>query len=218
MIGSGFHNADMELAIFAGDVPFSNSLTNSQMLLGIAFTVFLVVMTELVTRKRLRISSKPFLSRAMVGGPEIHQLKSRTREGAIRELVEVAARILRWPSEPAILKGVLRREGQMATGLVHGVAVPHARFPKLDRSLVLFARSSQGIEWECFDNQPATLIFLLLSPEEDDHAQLQMLAEVGRCADSLECLESLQKARDCRMVTRALEKAILNRPHLDEEP
>ncbi len=185
----------------------SGQLTAYQMGIGIVVALVAVLLVELLTRTLHRFSSRPVLTRAMVGVPEIHQLKARTREGAIRELVEVAARILRWPSEPVLLKGVLRREAQMATGLVHGISVPHARYPKLDRSLVLFARSQAGIEWECFDGTPAKMIFLILTPEEDEHVQLQMLAEIGHCADSPACLEILKNARDCRAVTRAIERA-----------
>ncbi|MFH0882254.1 MAG: PTS sugar transporter subunit IIA [bacterium] len=186
-------------------------LTLFQMVVGIAVAFVAVMVVELISRTLRRFSKRSILARAMVGVPEIHKLKSRTREGAIRELVEVAARMLRWPSEPVILKGVLRREGQMATGLVHGIAVPHARYPKLDRSLVLFARSPVGIEWDCFDGLPARMIFLILTPEEDERIQLQMLAEIGRCADTPACLEILRNARDCRAVTRAIERA--NRIH-----
>lgn len=189
----------------------SEQLTLRQMGLGIVLSLLAVIVVELISRILRRFSHRSTLAQAMVGVPEIHVLKARTREGAIRELVEVAARMVRWPSEPTLLKGVLRREGQMATGLVHGIAVPHSRYPKLDRSLVLFARSPGGIEWDCFDGLPARMIFLILTPEEDERIQLQMLAEIGRCADNPVCLEILNNARDCRAVTRAIERA--NRVH-----
>jgi mannitol/fructose-specific phosphotransferase system IIA component (Ntr-type) len=189
-------------------------LSVSQMLLAIALSLSLVMFIEILARTVRASSRKPQLSRAMVGVPEIHALTSDTREGAIRELIAVAARVLRSPPEHVLLKGVMRREGQMATGLVHGIAVPHARFARLDRSLVLFARSAKGIEWECFDGAPAKLIFLIISPEDDEHAQLKMLAEIGRCADSPDCLEILNAARDCRAVTRAIER--VNKPRSRE--
>lgn len=180
-------------------------LTATEMILAIVIALIAVVAVELTSRRLRSSPSKPYLTRAMVGVPEVHMLKAASREGAIREMVSVASRIIRAPSEEVMLKGVLRREGQMATGLVHGIAVPHSRFANLDRSLVLFGRSSIGIEWECFDGEPARYIFLILSPEDDEHAQLQMLAEIGRCADTPSCIEVLATASDCRAVTRAIE-------------
>lgn len=181
-------------------------LTATEMVAAIILSLTVVVLVEWTSRRMRSSTSKPYLTRAMVGVPEVHTLKAVRREGAIRELVAVASRIIRTPSEDVMLKGVLRREGQMATGLVHGIAVPHARFATLDRSVVLFARSKNGIEWECFDGEPARYIFLILSPEDDEHAQLQMLAEIGRCADTPSCIEVLASAKDCRAVTRAIER------------
>jgi mannitol/fructose-specific phosphotransferase system IIA component (Ntr-type) len=95
----------------------------------------------------------------------------------------------------------------MSTALVHGIAVPHARLTRLDRSYVLFGRAAHGIEWEAIDDQPVTSIFLILSPEEDQHEQLAMLADLGRCVSDADCRAVLTEARDCRAISRAINHA-----------
>ncbi len=185
----------------------AHSLTPVTMLVGIGVSILVVVFFRLSGRLRLRGRYESQVNRAMVGGPEITQLSATTREEAIAELAAHAARILRWPDEATIRRNVLRREAQMSTGLVHGIAIPHARFVGLGRSLVLFAKTSTPIEWETADGQPVRMVFFLLTPEEDEDAQLKMLAEIGRCADDPDCRGILQEASDCRDVSRAILRA-----------
>lgn len=175
------------------------------MAVGIVVSLLLVVVVDRLLRRRGRHTRHSYLAEAMVGVPEIMEITSPEREGAIRELVRFASRMIRTLDEATILKAVLKRESEMSTGLVHGIAAPHARFHELDRSFVLYGRSTRGIPWNCVDDKPAKLIFLLLSPEDDPQDQLHMLAEIGRCADDPECLDLLRTADDCRTITRAIE-------------
>ena len=175
------------------------------MLVGIGVALFLVVLTNLLLRQRGRHTRSSYLARAMVGVPEIMQIQSADSAGAIGEMVRFAARLIRTVDEETLLKAVLRREADMSTGLVHGIAAPHARLHQLNRSIVLFGRSARGIDWDCLDDQPAHLIFLILSPEDDAQEQLHMLAEIGHCADDDDCLELLRTAKDCRTITKAIE-------------
>ena len=175
------------------------------MLAGIVISLILVAATSLLLQKRARRSRSSYLARAMIGVPEIMQIHATEREGAIREMVRFAARMVRTIDEETLMHAVLLRESDMSTGLAHGIAVPHARLTKLNRSLALFGRSARGIPWECLDDKPAEMIFLILSPEDDAQEQLHMLAEIGHCADDVDCLELLRNATDCRTITRAIE-------------
>jgi nitrogen PTS system EIIA component len=51
---------------------------------------------------------------------------------------------------------------------------------KLDRLLVSFGRSPEGLSFDSIDDQPAYLFFLLVAPENSAGAHLQALAKISR--------------------------------------
>jgi hypothetical protein len=57
----------------------------------------------------------------------------------------------------------------MGTALEEGLAIPHARFERLDRPVVVFGRSEAGIEdWNSPDGKPTHFIFLALTARHSD--------------------------------------------------
>jgi mannitol/fructose-specific phosphotransferase system IIA component (Ntr-type) len=68
----------------------------------------------------------------------------------------------------------------MGTAVEEGIAFPHARLKGLASPLVVFARSVQGIDWDSPDGKATGLIFLILTPLEDDEAQVQILGNIAR--------------------------------------
>jgi mannitol/fructose-specific phosphotransferase system IIA component (Ntr-type) len=75
---------------------------------------------------------------------------------------------------------VLKRERLMATGIGNEVAVPHARLRDLEQPIVALGISPAGIDFDAPDGKPAHFIFLLLTPEDDNGAQLEILADISR--------------------------------------
>jgi len=72
------------------------------------------------------------------------------------------------------------RECMMPTGLGQGVALPHARVPGLKEAIVGTGISEAGIDFDAPDGRPSTVIFLVLTPEDDPSAQLEIGAEIAR--------------------------------------
>ncbi len=97
---------------------------------------------------------------------------------SIAELSEVAAVVAKLPASE-IYEATWRRERLMSTGIGNMIAVPHARLEKLTRPVVVVGRSQQGIDFNAPDGQPARIICLLLAPESDDGAQIELLATVA---------------------------------------
>ena len=72
------------------------------------------------------------------------------------------------------------RERIMPTSLGNGVAIPHARLDGLKAPIVAVGFSAGGIDFDARDGLPARLIFLVLTPTDDNRTQLQILADIGR--------------------------------------
>lgn len=124
----------------------------------------------------------------------VTRLGARTRGEAMDSLVDLAAGAAGTLALEEIRAAVLAREKTMGTGLGAGLAVPHARLPGLAQPLVVLGISSEGIEWDATDGQPAHLIFLVLTAEDDTDSQLQILAAIARALSAPEVNRSLMEA------------------------
>ena len=94
------------------------------------------------------------------------QLKSQDRDGVLRELVESLAESGAIPKAMVdeLVAAVIKREKEGSTGFGKGVAVPHAKHPKIKTMVGTLGRSPEGIDFSALDKHPVHIVFLLLSP------------------------------------------------------
>ena len=91
---------------------------------------------------------------------------------------------------------VLAREHEMGTALEEGLAIPHARFQRMPRPVIVFGRSRTGIEdWDSPDGLHTHFIFLVLAPPYSD-AQVQILGHIVRTMQEPDLREQLLQAPD----------------------
>jgi PTS system nitrogen regulatory IIA component len=74
----------------------------------------------------------------------------------------------------------LERERLGSTAIGDGVALPHGKLRELDKLLISFGRSIDGLDFDSIDEQPAYLFFLLLAPENSVGMHLKFLAKMSR--------------------------------------
>ncbi len=132
----------------------------------------------------------------------IPALEGRDRYSAIEELVHRACEIDPGLPESALQRAARAREETMATGIGGGIAVPHARLDLLERPLVLLGVSKEGIEWDAIDDQPAHLVFLILTPRDDADTQLEILGTLARGASRPESRALIQCESPAQMWTQ----------------
>ncbi len=97
----------------------------------------------------------------------------------LQSLAKVAARET-GIKERTLFQALAAREQQGSTGFGHGVAVPHARFPDLDRAVGVFARLKPPVGFDAPDQRPVDLVFCLLSPDGNQAQHLAILATITR--------------------------------------
>lgn len=78
------------------------------------------------------------------------------------------------------LNALQERESLGPTGVGHGIALPHARIPGIDRVAGLFARLEKPLEFSSVDRLPVDLVFALFAPEDAGVEHLKALALVSR--------------------------------------
>jgi PTS system nitrogen regulatory IIA component len=99
-----------------------------------------------------------------------------------------------------VLDALLERESAGSTGVGHGVAVPHARLPGLDRMRAVFVRLDTPTPFEAVDDQPVDLLLALLAPENSGSEHLRALASVSRRLRQPELRQQLRQARTAEAV------------------
>jgi mannitol/fructose-specific phosphotransferase system IIA component (Ntr-type) len=104
-----------------------------------------------------------FLKDALTAGGIVLEFPATTPEDAIRTLV-AAIPPQNVPPGVDVCALALERERQMPTDVGHGVAIPHARCPRLTRPLIVFGRSAEGIVFGDPSREPVRLIFLVVTP------------------------------------------------------
>jgi len=192
-IGMGM-SARGAMEIILGQLALSYGLITEKLFVAI---VVMAIATSLIAgpamqailRQKQKRRLEDFLSDKHFAG----HLKSSTRKAAIREMSAVAA-VATGIDADLIDAAVWRREEMLSTGLPHGIAVPHARLGKLEKPMVVIGQSNAGIDFDSSDGQLAEIICLILTPEADGEAQLELLAAVAEAfvSDSArrECLEA----------------------------
>jgi len=108
------------------------------------------------------------------------ELASRDKAGAIRELIEAAARSGGGFDPARAAAQILEHEAVITTRLGDSVGLPHARLPMKKPAMLAVGRSAGGIDYG--DENPARvrLLFLLLVAEKEAELGLTILAALGR--------------------------------------
>jgi len=123
-------------------------------------------------------------------------LKSRDKNGAIRELVDELQRTgsLAKRQVEKVLSALYEREKLGSTGIGKGMAVPHAKHGSVKRVIGIMGLSKEGVEYRALDGQLVHVVFLFLSNPDSKEEHIRVL----------ECLSSLLREEDlCRFIRAA---------------
>jgi PTS system nitrogen regulatory IIA component len=84
----------------------------------------------------------------------------------------------------------------MSTGIGNGIAIPHARVEGLDKLILLFARSSAGVNFQALDEAPVNLIFLVIGPPTIVSDYMKLLAAISTLLKKKKSRTALLQAKD----------------------
>ena len=123
----------------------------------------------------------------------VRNLDAETSLGAIRELAAVVARHSGLDAA-RIESSAWEREQVAATGIGHGVAVPHARLAEISEPIVAVGVSEAGIAFDAPDGHFAHVLFLLVTPSANPLIQLELSANIAQMFREPHCLERVVRA------------------------
>ncbi len=200
-------NARGELGIVLGLLAWNAGIIRERLFVAL---VTLAVVTSALAgpalKRLLRRERKWSLANTMDSRLCVVDLEATAASDAIRTLSALAAERAGLNAD-WVAQRVMLREAIMSTGIGHGVAVPHARLLNLAAPMVVAGLSSQGIDFDAPDDEPVRLILLVLTPQDDQGAQVQILGSIARLVRDAHVREEVFAARTPTALLAALRVA-----------
>ena len=128
------------------------------------------------------------------------EIASRTKEGALREMVHSLAKVEKQVHEDRVMEILLERESLGSTGIGEGVAIPHGKSKEVDKILASFGRSLPGVDFQSPDGKLTHLFFLLIAPENSAGMHLKALAQISRLMKDPAFRKRLMNARSAEEI------------------
>ena len=123
----------------------------------------------------------------------IFDLRGKSKNEIIEELVNLASRSKLVKDRDEVLKAILEREKLVTTGVGYGIAFPHAKTKAVKGIIIAFGRSKNGVDFEAMDKKPVYLFFLIVAPEDAIGAHLNVMARLSYLMKSEKNRETLMK-------------------------
>lgn len=122
-------------------------------------------------------------------------LQSTEKMAAIQELVALVAAAKEITDKDEFLKTIIEREELETTGIGEGIAIPHGRTDTIKELVIAFGRSETGVDFKSLDNNPAYLLFLIVSPQNASGIYLRTLAKISRLLKNYDFRRALRTAK-----------------------
>ena len=106
-------------------------------------------------------------------------LKSRTSESVISEIVDQLYKMRKIRDKKQVLASLFKRESLGSTGIGDGIAIPHARIAGLKDAILFIGLSRHGINFAAVDGKPVYLVVFFLTPLLETELHLKILAKVA---------------------------------------
>jgi mannitol/fructose-specific phosphotransferase system IIA component (Ntr-type) len=114
----------------------------------------------------------------LIASAEIIDLKGRTKDEVLRELVAVLSTRPEISDPDDFLKRILERERVISTGIGIGLAMPHVKIASVTDFVLAIGRSSHGIDFDSLDGHPVHIVAMIGASEKQSGEFLKVLAKL----------------------------------------
>ncbi len=106
------------------------------------------------------------------------EVKGKTKYDIIRNMINLST-IDESLKEYAYEK-VKEREELQPTSVGNGIGIAHAKIDKIENLDILVGVVKEGIDYDAYDDIPVNLIFVILSPIDNNREYLTVLSKISR--------------------------------------
>ena len=132
-------------------------------------------------------------------------LQSRTKQGAIRELVRrLDGGRLPIKYEEEVFRTIVQREGAQPSELEFGVSMPHVRSDSVQGVMAAVGLCPEGMDFKGIDGEPIKLMVLVVSPKNTSGPHLQFLAGISAALRTQAMVDRVVESRSEEEVVELL--------------
>ena len=139
-------------------------------------------------------------------------IKATTKEGVIRELVDLLVRAEGIKNKEELVKVLINRESLGSTGIGQGVGIPHGKTNAVKRLVAAFGVCHEGVNFDALDGEPVYIFFLLVAPEDSAGPHLKGLARISRLLKDKFFRETLQQMTDEKAILKLIREEDAKKP------
>ena len=133
----------------------------------------------------------------------ITDLDAHTKQDVISALLEMLCTTGKVKDRALAERDILANELRTATGMQHGIAIPHAKTDAVDELVACVAVSRNPIDFDSLDRKPAYIFVMTLSPTGQTGPHMRFLAEVGRLLKNKKVRRAILEADSPEALLRA---------------
>ena len=135
------------------------------------------------------------------------ELKASNKKDAIKELLDLLEESDEVKDINGFYKDIMERESLNTSGIRDHIAFPHARSDSVKNFVIVFGRSSEGIDFGALDEKPAKLIFLMGNPKrKGQNEYLMILAHLAKLLHKESFRKALLKVKNPKEVIEVFKK------------
>lgn len=121
-------------------------------------------------------------------------LKADTKEGVIRELVDLLEKQHLLLDKEMCIRDLLEREKVVSTCMQQGLALPHERTDGVDELVAAIGIKKEGYHFDSMDGEPSKVFVLCLSPKSSSGPHIQFIAGVAAVFSKKENMDAILNA------------------------
>lgn len=133
--------------------------------------------------------------------------KLKSKSEVIEQLVALIEQSGAVSDAKMVNKLIWDRENQISTGLGDFLAIPHAKGSCIVKTQLAALTIPNGVDYHSLDQKPAKLIFLIVSPENEDNDHLEVLSQLSRILLDKELVQQLINSKTKKAFIELIDQA-----------
>lgn len=131
-------------------------------------------------------------------------LESTEKDELFEELVEKIHFYCPSLNREKSLSLLNERESKMSTGIMHGVAIPHAQVSSMKKTVGAIGISREGIDYDSLDKAPVHVVFMILGAEDEAERHIQILKSLASVLQVPDFIDNIVKCASASEVYKFL--------------
>ncbi|MHC6203579.1 PTS sugar transporter subunit IIA [Breznakiellaceae bacterium SP9] len=133
-------------------------------------------------------------------------LEADDKDEAFEEMVDKFCQVSKLQVREPVLKALHIREAKMSTGIVKGIAIPHANTDAIEHMCGILGISKKGIDYDAPDGNLVYLIFMILVPPRDVERHLRILRRLANLLDNESFYQDLLSQKESQAAVGVIRK------------